>query len=87
MTGDKAHIHVANEFAKQMRDHFDYQYDKLTEMERMTLHQVSKGDSAVSNLKSLQTLDGYGFIEQSNGEYKVLGQALDEYLFTHHIKQ
>jgi hypothetical protein len=76
------HIHVANEFAEQMRSHYDFQYGKLSPEERAALLQVYAGKSDKTDLKALQTLESYGLIERGDGEDHVLGEALLEYLFS-----
>jgi hypothetical protein len=75
------HVHVANEFAKQMRSHYDYQYEKLSPEERAALLQVYAGESEQTDLTSLQTLESYGLIERGDGEDHVLGEALVDYLY------
>ena len=75
------HVHVANEFAKQMRSHYDYQYGELSPEERAALLQVYAGESGKTDLTSLQTLESYGFIEREKGEDHVLGEELRNYLF------
>jgi hypothetical protein len=75
------HVHVGNEFAEQMRSHYDYQYGELSPEERAALLQVYAGKSEEADLKTLQTLESYGFIERGDGEDHVLGEALLDYLF------
>jgi hypothetical protein len=75
------HIHVANEFAEQMRSHYDFQYGKLSPEERAALLQVYESKSDKTDLKALQTLESYGLIERGDGEDHVLGEALLDYLF------
>jgi hypothetical protein len=84
---ERIHIHVANEFADQMRSHYDYQFGKLTPEERKALLQVYAGKSGEADLKALQTLESYGFIERGDGEDQVLGETLKDYLYNTHLNK
>ena len=81
LNGKEARLHVTNSFSLETQNYFDSQLSYLTEEEYKTLIQVSRHSFAECDPATIAILENYGFIEQLNDEYQVLGQTFDDYLY------
>lgn len=77
---EDARFRMKKEYAKYVQKIIDKQLLQLTAEELSTLINVSKRSNANSFQGTLTDLEKYGFIEQVDGQYKVLGEVFEEYL-------
>lgn len=82
LIGEEGRKQMKNEFSTSMENRFTKQLNQLKVEEKDSLVKVSKNLSTTCFLRSLVNLENYGFIEKVDGQYKVLGETLAEYLST-----
>ena len=82
ITGNEAHTFARRIFVDFMANHFLHQWNHFTEEERLALSILARGHqpNARTNEKVLSELARYGFIEDLEGTYRILGSVFGEWI-------
>jgi len=80
-TGQSARTHLANAFKLESKTHFESQFSILSPEERQALFLLSLDRDSVDRSQIPESLEQYGFIEDGENGFQVLGRTFEEYLY------
>ena len=81
MAGLVAQSKAREEFSAAMKKHFDHYWKQFTPAECQVLRRVAQASGLTrEDHTPLKGLVDYGFVEEIKGDYRILGEALREYL-------